>query len=450
MRCISFDSYIKPQRCAVHCRIIEVVYLLTPTSNHNKRNSMQFWYVLYIFWLLHQTTTILHNCQTLARCISFDSYIKPQHTDAASQTLVGCISFDSYIKPQPQVAFEIFKAVVYLLTPTSNHNLSNIFFISLIVVYLLTPTSNHNSWRAIRILPSLYIFWLLHQTTTCPYNPTSGHPLYIFWLLHQTTTCEHFPDIELMLYIFWLLHQTTTVSGNYSLQAELYIFWLLHQTTTWGQLDLVDQWLYIFWLLHQTTTRRTNLSLLPCCISFDSYIKPQLLACNRIIFLVVYLLTPTSNHNRENSVPGNWQLYIFWLLHQTTTQHLTSSQWVGCISFDSYIKPQRKWNQYRHNIVVYLLTPTSNHNEDTESIECFQLYIFWLLHQTTTDPHESPARHCCISFDSYIKPQRGCEVVAGWYVVYLLTPTSNHNGAGGSPCGVAVVYLLTPTSNHNR
>ncbi len=33
------------------------------------------------------------------------------------------------------------------------------------------------------------------------------------------------------------------------------------------------------------------------CISFDSYIKPQLADERAIDLLVVYLLTPTSNHN---------------------------------------------------------------------------------------------------------------------------------------------------------
>ena len=34
-------------------------------------------------------------------------------------------------------------------------------------------------------------------------------------------------------------------------------------------------------------------------------------------------------------------------------------------------------------------------------------------------------------------------------VVYLLIPTSNHNGNLSSKSVVVVVYLLIPTSNHN-
>ena len=35
----------------------------------------------------------------------------------------GCISFDSYIKPQLENESEALILVVYLLIPTSNHNL---------------------------------------------------------------------------------------------------------------------------------------------------------------------------------------------------------------------------------------------------------------------------------------------------------------------------------------
>ena len=36
---------------------------------------------------------------------------------------LSCISFDSYIKPQQQFFYIYFHKVVYLLIPTSNHNL---------------------------------------------------------------------------------------------------------------------------------------------------------------------------------------------------------------------------------------------------------------------------------------------------------------------------------------
>ena len=58
------------------------------------------------------------------RCISFDSYIKPQLVRRFICTLVRCISFDSYIKPQLDAIILSLFLVVYLLIPTSNHNSS--------------------------------------------------------------------------------------------------------------------------------------------------------------------------------------------------------------------------------------------------------------------------------------------------------------------------------------
>ena len=166
MCCISFDSYIKPQRWQALVNRRFVVYLLIPTSNHNlvsdilekktvvylliptsNHNSFAVLFVinkLYIFWFLHQTTTKTLSSKVWTCCISFDSYIKPQHIHDAKIMKICCISFDSYIKPQPVLDMVEAYTVVYLLIPTSNHNIcySNTFY------YLL------------------YIFWFLHQTTT--------------------------------------------------------------------------------------------------------------------------------------------------------------------------------------------------------------------------------------------------------------------------------------------
>ena len=48
----------------------------------------------------------------------------------------------------------------------------------------------------------------------------------------------------------------------------------------------------------------------------------------------------------------------------------------GCISFDSYIKPQQVLIQILLWNVVYLLTPTSNHNAVPEELAAGGLYIF--------------------------------------------------------------------------
>ena len=230
--CISFDSYIKPQLALYHLYLKNVVYLLIPTSNHNfnnlqilstlvvylliptsNHNARFFAYVkcpLYIFWFLHQTTTITVGEDNPYGCISFDSYIKPQRGLCSYYWNWCCISFDSYIKPQPVhfttrqgqccISFDSYIkpqlltkkvalfVVVYLLIPTSNHNPLQIWRRFSSVVYLLIPTSNHNQFAAKLVILRLYIFWFLHQTTTFSGAFNSRRRLYIFWFLHQTTT----------------------------------------------------------------------------------------------------------------------------------------------------------------------------------------------------------------------------------------------------------------------
>ena len=120
------------------------------------------------------------------------------------------------------------------------------------------------------------------------------------------------------------------------------------------------------------------------CISFDSYIKPQLSDAAEDVGSVVYLLIPTSNHNHWTKSQIANALYIFWFLHQTTTTLLLARMRMGCISFDSYIKPQLKSVFGINEKVVYLLIPTSNHNYLTGCKCTNKLYISWFLHQTTT------------------------------------------------------------------
>ena len=273
-------------------------------------------------------------------CISFDSYIKPQPRTIKIYWTSSCISFDSYIKPQLVEPLRRPKKVVYLLIPTSNHNSDSQCSKGTSVVYLLIPTSNHNSLPFIHLLsPVVYLL-----------IPTSNHNL------SRCLNCEH--------RVVYLLIPTSNHNHrtNNSAASGLYIFWFLHQTTTRSQQKAKASKLYIFWFLHQTTTLSLINQVLWSCISFDSYIKPQ---------------------------PG-------MLLPISCT---------GCISFDSYIKPQRTLQRHSSDTVVYLLIPTSNHNYQVYFSYCYSLYIFWFLHQTTTEKQAGLAATCCISFDSYIKPQ---------------------------------------------
>ena len=144
--CISFVSYIKPQRDGRWFALFEVVYLSFPTSNHNTRLRYRrlrtvvylsfptsnhnfrgedvYFVVLYIFRFLHQTTTLLTIHTSTMRCISFVSYIKPQLLLVMMKMHIRCISFVSYIKPQLTTDFINPLSVVYLSFPTSNHNTS--------------------------------------------------------------------------------------------------------------------------------------------------------------------------------------------------------------------------------------------------------------------------------------------------------------------------------------
>ena len=208
--CISFDSYIKPQLLQHEEEKWKVVYLLNPTSNHNSGcwTIPRAW--LYIFWILHQTTTGKSINSRRAGCISFESYIKPQLSATPSAFTSGCISFESYIKPQPctclmYLAHCCISFESYIKPQLAwKDNISGDCCISfesyikpqparivalfITVVYLLNPTSNHNSLRPRTPCWVLYIFWILHQTTTDYSLLCRSRPLYIFWILHQTTT----------------------------------------------------------------------------------------------------------------------------------------------------------------------------------------------------------------------------------------------------------------------
>ena len=231
-RCISFDSYIKPQPNPYKYHHKWVVYLLIPTSNHNQILTNIIISELYIFWFLHQTTTTC--CVQACTCC--------------------CISFDSYIKPQLLSWSLLRHYVVYLLIPTSNHNCINEYcaVAVLYIFWFLHQTTTCNMWS--NTFWKLYIFWFLHQTTTTCCTTKNSLRLYIFWFLHQTTTDRPISSTTLQLYIFWFLHQTTTRSSYQVLRIRLYIFWFLHQTTTSKYIAINLYKLYIFWFLHQTTT----------------------------------------------------------------------------------------------------------------------------------------------------------------------------------------------------
>ena len=320
-----------------------------------------------------------------------------------------------------------------------------------------------------------------------------------------------------MLYIFWFLHQTTTTRYACKQQVGLYIFWFLHQTTTLVSPDLSASSLYIFWFLHQTTTYYRLMCFSWCCISFDSYIKPQPENClhtsiegcisfdsyikpQRCQLLITRIFCCISFDSYIKPQPSKEELkkkfrcisfdsYIKPQLHHTpsctimvvyllipTSNHNRTSPFPTCLAVVYLLIPTSNHNPRCHCLgppcVVYLLIPTSNHNRIAPLQDRQRLYIFWFLHQTTTRPCPSILPTGCISFDSYIKPQlvivsgkspMSCisfdsyikpQLIRAYYliyaVVYLLIPTSNHNRSHDWKGRTAVVYLLIPTSNHNH
>ena len=211
-----------------------------------------------------------------------------------------------------------------------------------------------------------------------------------------------------LLYIVLFLHQTATVQVAKDPSAKLYIVLFLHQTATF--ISVLDSSL--------------------CCISFYSYIKPQLATrlyqrpCCCISFYSYIKPQP------------DWQ-----------RRHRRRS----CISFYSYIKPQHKGENVNSVRVVYRSIPTSNRNINStlictrllyivlflhqtatlQGLHIFfdMLYIVLFLHQTATSCGEGCRLYCCISFYSYIKPQLFKWVVDLCLVVYRSIPTSNRNSA---------------------
>ena len=193
----------------------------------------------------------------MLRCISFDPYIKPQHRYDTIAYEAGCISFDPYIKPQLKTFLPFTLISCISFDPYIKPQLLTFLWLLLLVVYLLIPTSNHNCQPVFSRFVMLYIFWSLHQTTTIKNFFVGRSALYIFWSLHQTTTKYVLSDGSKQLYIFWSLHQTTTYYGKRHLRFRCISF----DPYIKPQLIMVKS------------------LCLKSCISFDPYIKPQQRSC---------------------------------------------------------------------------------------------------------------------------------------------------------------------------
>ena len=253
----------------------------------------------------------------------------------------------------------------------------------------------------------LYIVLFLHQTATASHGLSAPCQLYIVLFLHQTATDRTVASNYLMLYIVLFLHQTATLLGVLLVGVQLYIVLFLHQTATIHAANWYSSGCISFYSYIKPQLLVTKDTVYQGCISFYSYIKPQHFYIPDVVFLVVYRSIPTSNRNRNAGQVTALELYIVLFLHQTATS-------------ERVIK------------------------------DCLMLYIVLFLHQTATGAMKRKIYFGCISFYSYIKPQLHARLPAHAGVVYRSIPTSNRNHIiRGLRSGI-VVYRSIPTSNRNE
>ena len=190
---------------------------------------------------------------------------------------------------------------------------------------------------------------------------------------------------------------------------------------------VLDSELYIVLFLHQTTTSASAHRIVRCCISYYSYIKPQLRPMSVTGEPVVYRTIPTSNHNLITIVSPTEKLYIVLFLHQTTT--------VGyAVRFACSLY-----------IVLFL-------HQTTTSLSLWTaprlLYIVLFLHQTTTYGAFGLFLLRCISYYSYIKPQQdNIYSIAGKscisYYSYI-KPQLGKAGKGAKFCCISYYSYIKP------
>ena len=165
--------------------------------------------------------------------------------------------------------------------------------------------------------------------------------------------------------------------------------------------------LYIVLFLHQTATATTHSGSSHSCISFYSYIKPQLVpttwtTCWCCISFYSYIKPQLAEW--PHIVGAGCISFYSYIKPQLS--YVCTKNYSSCISFYSYIKPQRLSTHDEWEGVVYRSIPTSNRN-----IPQCRLYQF--------------------------------------YVVYRSIPTSNRNLWSAKTSRSFVVYRSIPTSNRN-
>ena len=190
---------------------------------------------LYIILFLHQTTTRQHWCCFHQGCISFFSYIKPQPLPKYLVLAIGCISFFSYIKPQHNRAYNVrICSCISFFSYIKPQLISYYYSIQLCCISFFSYIKPQHY-----ISPQFYLRVVYHSF------PTSNHNMIALRSSIHPVVYHSFP------------------TSNHNLFWGLFICFVL----------------YIILFLHQTTTLIPSIRRCSCCISFFSYIKPQLLLC---------------------------------------------------------------------------------------------------------------------------------------------------------------------------
>ena len=254
-------------------QLLYIVLFLHQTTTYQKENPEDDW--LYIVLFLHQTTTLrrlygepimlyivlfLHQTTTefvLSICKNKLYIVLFLHQTTTMRQKIRfflrCISYYSYIKPQPASSLLFSEEVVYRTIPTSNHN------------WLNTKSSPY--W--------LYIVLFLHQTTTKLQKWMLPNLLYIVLFLHQTTTLLLVSRFALSCISYYSYIKPQPRKGLPSFLCVVYRTIPTSNHNCW-----VHRWcsvvLYIVLFLHQTTTGTQYGKWMRGCISYYSYIKPQL------------------------------------------------------------------------------------------------------------------------------------------------------------------------------
>ena len=230
--------------------------------------------------------------------------------------------------------------------------------------------------------------------------------LYLIEILHQTTTQSRFIRIGYRLYLIEILHQTTTKwrAGGTARSCILSKFYIKPQ--------LCCHWSYCYCVVsYRNSTSNHNISIFRgvsiIVVSYrnstSNHNREDIKVNQRV---VVSYRNSTSNHNTLLCIPGNHELYLIEILHQTTTELLIRLR-TPKLYLIEILHQTTTWRGIPPSVIsLYLIEIL--HQTTTLSIIAMMftlLYLIEILHQTTTHFLLRHRRFRCILSKFYIKPQ---------------------------------------------